>query len=53
MTVMSSSEDKLIIAVTFDPSRDYIASHPEMTSFTALSLNGLRRKIEETLRPRV
>ena len=41
MTMMSSSSgDKLIISVTFDPILDYVGSHAEMTPFTALSLKG-------------
>jgi hypothetical protein len=36
--------------VTFDPARGYVAVHPEMPPVVALSLNGIRRKIE-SLRP--
>lgn len=41
MTMMSlSSEDKLIISVTFDAEHGYVGSHAEMkTTFKALSLN--------------
>ena len=49
----STLEDRLSIAVTFDPARGYIASHPELQTFTALSLNGLRKKIEEALLPEI
>ena len=44
-------DDKLHVAVTFDPAKGYISSHAELRPFTALSLNGLRRKIEAALIP--
>ena len=44
-------DDKLRVTVTYDPTKGYVASHPELRAFTALSLNGLRRKIESALMP--
>jgi hypothetical protein len=40
---------RLSIAVTFDRERGYVATHPELPVTTALSLRGLRRKIDEHL----
>ena len=47
----ASLEDRLLIAVTYDETKGYIGSHAEMQTFSGLSLNGLRRKIEESLLP--
>ena len=38
--------EQLFVNVTFDPARGYVAVHPEMPSVVALSLDGIRRKIE-------
>ena len=37
------------VEVTFDAAKGYIAIHPELPPITALSLGGLRRRIEERL----
>jgi len=40
------------VAVSFDERRGYVGTHPELRSpVTALSLSGLRRKIEAALLP--
>jgi hypothetical protein len=52
MTLTSITEDKLIIAVSLDPSRGYVARHPELRQFVALSLRRLRRAIEAELLPK-
>ena len=42
------------VAVSFDERRGYVGTHPELRSpVTALSLGGLRRRIEIALRPEV
>jgi hypothetical protein len=38
--------EQLFVNVTFDPARGYVAVHPEMPPVVALSLDGIRRKIE-------
>jgi hypothetical protein len=44
--------DRLEVSVTFDAERGYIASAPELRSpVVALSLGGLRRKIEIAMLP--
>ena len=44
--------DQLAVAVTFDPVKGYIGSAPELRQpVTALSLGGLRRRIEALLLP--
>jgi len=44
--------DKLTIAVTYDPERGYVGTAPDLrTPVVALSLGGLRRKIEIALLP--
>jgi hypothetical protein len=51
-TVSAMREDRLEIGVTFDSARGYIASAPELrTPVVALSLGGLRRRIEALLLP--
>jgi hypothetical protein len=43
---------RLEVAVSFDEGRGYVGSHPDLRSpVTALSLGGLRRKIEAALLP--
>ncbi len=42
---------RLLISVTYDPAKGYVAIHPELPLMTALSLGGLRRKIEIALLP--
>jgi len=37
---------RLSVAVTFDRQRGYVASHPKLPVITALSLAGLRRRID-------
>ena len=45
-------EERLEVSVTFDERHGYIASQPELrTAVVALSLGGLRRKIEALLLP--
>ena len=40
------------VAVTFDARRGYVGTHPELrTPVTALSLGGLRRKVEALMSP--
>jgi hypothetical protein len=42
------------VAVSFDERRGYVGTHPELRSpVTALSLGGLRRRIEIALLPEV
>jgi hypothetical protein len=44
--------DKLIIAVTFCPERGYVGSSPDLReTVIALSLGGLRRKVEALISP--
>ena len=44
--------DRLTVAVTFDPAKGYVATIPDVAApVTALSLNGLRRRIEALLLP--
>jgi hypothetical protein len=46
-------DDRLEVSVTFDERRGgYVASHPQLRSpVTALSLGGLRRRIEALMLP--
>ena len=45
-------EERLEVSVTFDERRGYIASAPELRqAVVALSLGGLRRKIEIAMLP--
>ena len=44
-------DEKLRVAVTYDPARGYVASHPDLRPFVASSLNRLRCKIEASLMP--
>jgi len=45
-------DERLEVSVTFDERRGYIASAPELRQpVTALSLGGLRRRIEIALLP--
>jgi hypothetical protein len=37
--------DRFEVAVTYDPARGYVASHPELPSVVALSLRGLRHRL--------
>jgi len=40
------------VAVTFDERRGYVGTHPELrSSVVALSLGGLRRKVEALISP--
>jgi hypothetical protein len=44
--------DKLSIAVTFSPERGYIGNSPDLRApVVALSLGGLRRKVEALMSP--
>jgi hypothetical protein len=46
------SADRLEVSVTFDAERGYVATAPELRSpVTALSLGGLRRRIEALMPP--
>jgi hypothetical protein len=45
--------DRLVVTVTYDERRGYVASHPDMPPFAALSLAVLRRKVEAALGTRV
>ena len=45
-------DDRLDVSVTFDERRGYVASAPDLRqSVTALSLGGLRRRIEAMMLP--
>jgi hypothetical protein len=47
-------EERLEVSVTFVPAKGYVASAPKLRSpVTALSLGGLRRRIEALLLPDV
>lgn len=47
-----ASEDRLTVAVTYDESRGYVGSAPELRQpVVALSLGGLRRKVEIAMLP--
>jgi hypothetical protein len=48
---MTSVDQRLDVAVTFNPTRGYIATVPGLPPVTALSLGGLRRRIEAALAP--
>ena len=49
-----AKDGRFDVAVTFDERRGYVGTHPELrSSVTALSLSGLRRKIEAALLPEV
>jgi hypothetical protein len=44
--------DKFTIAVTYDPERGYVGTHPDLRApVVALSLGGLRRRVESLLLP--
>jgi hypothetical protein len=44
--------DKFTIAVTYDPERGYVGTHPDLRApVIALSLGGLRRRVESLLLP--
>jgi hypothetical protein len=44
--------DRLTIAVTYDPAKGYVGSSPELRApVVALSLGGLRRKVEALMSP--
>ena len=43
--------ERLQVAVTFDAERGYVGSVPGLPPVTALSLGGLRRRIEAALLP--
>jgi hypothetical protein len=44
--------DKLTIAVTYDPAKDYIGTSPDLRQpVIALSLSGLRRKVKIAMLP--
>jgi len=44
--------EKLTISVTFDSAKGYIGTHPELQQpVIALSLGGLRRKVEAAMLP--
>jgi hypothetical protein len=44
-------EERLEVSVTFDERHGYVASAPELQSPVALSLGGLRRRIEALMVP--
>jgi hypothetical protein len=45
-------DERLHIAVTYDPERGYVGSSPELRQpVIALSLGGLRRKVEAAMLP--
>jgi hypothetical protein len=45
-------DERLEVSVTFDPAKGYVATAPELRSpVTALSLGGLRRRIEALMLP--
>jgi hypothetical protein len=41
--------ERLMIAVSFDPVRGYVAVHDDLPSITALSLSVLRQRVERHL----
>jgi hypothetical protein len=44
--------DKFTIAVTYDPERGYVGTHSDLRApVIALSLGGLRRKVEALMSP--
>ena len=43
--------ERLFVSVTFNPTRSYVAVHPELPPVVALSLDGIPRKIESMLQP--
>jgi hypothetical protein len=43
---MTTHDERLDVAVTFNPTRGYVATAPGLPPVTALSLGGLRRRIE-------
>jgi hypothetical protein len=46
------SDGRLTVSVTFDPARGYVATAPELRApVVALSLGGLRRKVEALMSP--
>ncbi len=46
------SGDRLEVSVTFEPAKGYVASAPDLRSpVVALSLGGLRRRVEELMLP--
>jgi hypothetical protein len=46
------SGDRLVASVTFDPERGYVATASDLRQpVTALSLGGLRRRIETAMLP--
>ena len=48
---MSALKERLQVAVTFDPAKGYVGAVPGLPPVTALSLGGLRRRIEAALLP--
>jgi hypothetical protein len=44
-------DDRLVVSVTFDSVKGYVAAAPGLPTVTALSLNGLRQQIAKTLLP--
>ena len=49
--VSAMHNERLEVSVTFDERRGYVASAPGLPPVTALSLGGLRRRIESMLMP--
>jgi hypothetical protein len=43
--------ERLVVAVTFDERRGYVATGPAVATVTALSLSSLRKRIEAQLPP--
>jgi hypothetical protein len=48
---MNMQTDRLDVAVTFDERRGYVATAPGLPPVKALSLGGLRRRVEAALAP--
>lgn len=52
MTLTLNTKDRITVSVSYIEGKGYIGTHAEMkTTFSALSLNGLRRQIEAALMP--
>ena len=52
MSVIESVIDRLQVTVSYDPSKGYVGTAPELRQpVTALSLGGLRRQVEALMSP--
>ena len=48
---LSTFDTRLVVSVTFDPVKGYVAAAPGLPTVAALSLNGLRQQIAKALLP--